>query len=78
MKALQITLILSMGLLLFGAAVLPPGWLAASCAAALLVVVMVARRQRTLEPAKPRRWVRTALGMVAAIGFILWTLLRRV
>ena len=83
MKPLQITLILSMGLLLFSAAVLPTAWVAVVCVVALVAVALVAvkvvpRRAHAdgaAQPKKPRRLWRTALGMAVAIGLIVWALL---
>ena len=78
MKPLQITLILSMGLVLFSAAVLPTAWVAVVCVVALAAVAVVARHASpdgVMQPKKTRRIWRTAIGMAVAIGLIVWALL---
>jgi hypothetical protein len=67
-----------MGLLLFSAAVLPAAWMAVVCVVALIAVALVARRapaDGVGQPKKPRRLLRTVLGMAVAIGLIVWALI---
>jgi hypothetical protein len=76
-KTLQITLIVGMGLLLFGATVLPPQWLAIICILVLLLVIILARRRRIDVQPSQRKFARTILSLAIALGIVIWALLAR-